>query len=766
MGKAFVLRLIAVKVVLCVASLMIVVKAEAKKECFETQYIVDDSFAADFSFANVSDVAVDTTLRQVWILQRSHPPVTVWDSVTGKFLLQWDTQDLGYPHSIELNVFDSTVWITDMAGELAAGEIYGHCVKQFHRNGSYIQSIGQCGQHTGGSSINPPQFDKVTDIAFNSKGYAYITDGDIGGMNNRVLVFNQSLERVAVWNIENTKGSCPLQFNLPHSIRIDKCDRVWVVDTHNHRIQVISDNGVFLGQWNCFGQSLLYGIDLQPEKGSILLTSVTGDGDLEILALSFSSADCSNPQTFGECRIEKRLILSHDQTLKTSVMLHSVAVDDHTGSVYVAALPGNTTPIKYVPVPAPPANNFHVCPEYSNGPPQWNQTWSATALLTPFNESNLITAEIAYSALLDAIYFRLLYREGHVYEYLNIGNETYIPQEETCSGPDDYGWVTPNRQWIANPHNCQCKGTYNASNIETVAWACPTSELIDWYWFHRSDNSLWRMIINNSENPNHFPVFGNYTIVHFTSLGSDISALQKAYDVCTSNVAKHAYNQCDKDEYTDDCKRSHHMHVLAKDQTNGTYVNGFSYSGCHHTLPDWPEQLYMTVTMLPAGGKDLNPLPTSVLYDWRRVSQRTTMCMTTQIYNAYLIANKTYITTQDRMNGEITWESPLPFGPPKPNWMSLDCKCMGTISNNYSLSPWSLTTIVVCPLTAKRVFWAWFTTDFGYRPVFFFETKSPKHEGTDLAVADYHDFYHKDFLIDVHTFEVPEICTPQCRIAE
>ena len=31
-------------------------------------------------------------------------------------------------------------------------------------------------------------------------------------------------------------------------------------------------------------------------------------------------------------------------------------------------------------------------------------------------------------------------------------------------------------------------------------------------------------------------------------------------------------------------------------------------------------------------------------------------------------------------------------------------------------------------------------------------------EGTSLAVADYHDFYRKEFLIDVCTFEVPDIC--------
>ena len=740
MSKNFVCQLIAVKIALCVALIAVgrgKAEAEISVGCFETQYIMDESFATGYSFANVSDITIDTTLQQVWILQRSHPPVTVWDSITGKLLMAWNTPDLGFPHSIELSSFDGTVWITDMAGELLAGDKYGHCVKQFERDGRYINSTGLCGQHTSGSSLNPLQFDKVTDIAINSRGHAYVTDGDLGGTNNRVLVFNQNFQLVDIWNRVNTKGSSPLQFNLPHSVRIDSCDRVWVVDTLNHRIQVISDDGMFLGQWNCFGQSLLYGIDLQPEKGIILLTSVTGDGDLEILALSFSSADCSNPNNFGECRIIRRLILSHDQTqINKSVMLHSVAMDRQTGALYVAELPGNKPPIKYVPAPSPPANNFDVCSKYS-GPPEWNPVWTATALLTPFDEADLMTAEISYSAQLDAIYFRLLGPEGNAHEYLNIGNETYIPNEDSCLGPYDYGWITPSRQWNATK-NCQCKGTYNASNIETVAWACQTAELIDWYWFHRSDNSLWRMIINNSENPNHLPVLGNFTMVHFTSHGSDISALQTAYAACTSNISK----------------QSEDRNISA----SGTYVKGFSYLGCQSALPNWPEQIYMTVTMLPVGGEDSDPLPTSVLYDWQMKSQRTTMCMATEINNAYLTAANTYIATQDRRDGKINCNSHLPFGPPKPNWMTLDCKCKGTITNNYSLSPWGITTIVVCPLTANRVFWAWYTTDFGYHPLFFFETKSPAGEGTSLAVADYHDFYHKEFLIDVCTFEVPDIC--------
>ena len=151
-----------------------------------------------------------------------------------------------------------------VVGKLTAGSMYGHCVKQFSYFGKYIQSIGNCGKQTNGTSLNPLQFDRVTDIARNSKGFYYIGDGDIGGLNNRVAVLNQTLDVVGVWGKRDKPGPLPMQFNLPHRIAVDKCDRVWIVDTKNHRVQVVSENGEFLGEWRCFDEDLVYGLDLAP----------------------------------------------------------------------------------------------------------------------------------------------------------------------------------------------------------------------------------------------------------------------------------------------------------------------------------------------------------------------------------------------------------------------------------------------------------------------------------------------------------------------
>ena len=145
--------------------------SQGTEGCFQVQYVQDKLFAKSLSFGNVSDVVVNERDKHILVLQRSYPPVSVWDK-EGNLLFVWETQEIGYPHSLTLDQTrnETTIWITDMASELAAGKVYGHCIKQFTYTGKFIQSIGVCSRNSSGSSLNPAQFDRVTDLAINSKG--------------------------------------------------------------------------------------------------------------------------------------------------------------------------------------------------------------------------------------------------------------------------------------------------------------------------------------------------------------------------------------------------------------------------------------------------------------------------------------------------------------------------------------------------------------------------------------------------------------------
>ena len=709
----------------------------ASFDCFQQQYVMDKSFAKGIAFSNVSDITFNVEHQHVLVLQRSYPIVTVW-SANGSLVLSWTVSDIGSPHSITLNGSNPTsanVWITDL---------YNHCVRVFTYNGKYLNSIGECGQYTNGSGLNPPQFDKVTDVAFNSRGYIYVTDGDIGGLNNRVLVFDKNIQLVDVWNKGNKPGNEPLQFNLPHSVIVDTCDRVWIVDTKNYRLQIVSDEGMFLGQWDCFGTVLVYGIDLVYQEGSsyILLTTKAPNGNSEVLFIPLNFNNCAELE---ECTIKRRLSL-HTRSSNIPAMLHAVTFNNNNSALYFAMLPGVIPPLKYDVVPPPPVSNTRHCSS-SGAPPTWHPSWNSTVLLTAFNASELMTGNVQYSANLNAMYIVIKSTAG-VKKYLNVGNETYIPHKGGCFGPYNFGWVTPPREFLSS-YNCECKGSLEISGTQKTAWRCQTYKVADWYWFDKYYD-LRRIFFNNHTNPTHLPVLGDFALVHFGTYGSGVASLLKAFQMCIAN-------------------KEYKGKLLSHSQLEeNVFVRGFS-TDCSGvtTLPSWPQRLHMTVTMLPVLQDFRKPLPTSVVYDWQRRSQRTVMCETNtnMTYNAYMVVNKTYIVEEAKQNSTVKCISDLDFGPVRPNWMTLDnCKCMGTIKNNLALSPWNFTVIATCPLIGDRVFWTWFTNDTGFAPLLFAETLTPPNEGTGLSLADYHKFYSEDVLIDLLDFSVPKKCSQEVKV--
>ena len=93
---------------------------------------------------------------------------------------------------------------------------------------------------------NPPlpaidgYFRQVTDMAWDSKGDTYISDGYI---NSRVAKIGPDGQWLKQWG---SFGSGPGQFNTVHAIATDAQDRVYVADRGNRRIQVFDTDGNLL----------------------------------------------------------------------------------------------------------------------------------------------------------------------------------------------------------------------------------------------------------------------------------------------------------------------------------------------------------------------------------------------------------------------------------------------------------------------------------------------------------------------------------------
>ncbi len=723
-------------VALTILILCVQVSCVISSKCFQAQYAMDNLFAKGAVFQNVSDVVVNVKDQHVLVLQRSYPPVSVWRT-NGSFLFAWKTQEIGYPHSLILDQTGSvtTVWITDMAGELAAGKVYGHCIKHFNYTGEYIKSIGTCGANSSGSGLHPVQFDRVTDLAINSKGFLYILDGDVGGKNNHVLVFDPLYKLIDVWNMANKAGSGELEFNLPHSVAIDLCDRLWITDTLNNRIQIVSSAGKFLKQWKCFNDSLPYGIDIDTNAGTVVITVKNDKQQAELLVFALPSSDCL---TLPDCLVFRRVVIKSDETpfFGSNTMLHSVSIDSSTGSLYVSMLPGSIPPLKFSPVPLPPSSNINACPK---NPTQLPKVWNATVLLTPFHADELRTAYLEFSDDKHAMLIKIYDLNSDLLQnFFIVKNKTYTLSWNvstlTCSEEKNAGWTTPGRDWLGLYDKCECIGEQSPSQVSVVTWSCSKDKLRDLYWVHVENGSIWRIFLNNKTNPTRLPVIGNYTMAHFTDYGSEITYLDRAYELCTGkrNVLT---------------KKIIEPHSLVYQ-----CPSVFSF-------PNWPIFFHATAMIIPVVLNDALPFPAQVLYDWQKESQRTIMCESSKTYNAYLVRNETFTAYVNFQNNSVDCISRFPFGPPHPNWMTLDkCKCKGIIKDNSALSSFTNTVIAVCPIAEDRVFWTWFVQSPVFTPVIFFETETPPEEGTGLALVDYYDIYQGTVLLDMEEIGIP----PQC----
>jgi DNA-binding beta-propeller fold protein YncE len=85
-------------------------------------------------------------------------------------------------------------------------------------------------------------FRQVTDMAWDSTGNTYISDGYI---NSRIAKFDKNGVWVKSWG---EPGIQPGQFNTPHSIAVDANNQIYVADRGNQRIQVFDQDGNFIRQ--------------------------------------------------------------------------------------------------------------------------------------------------------------------------------------------------------------------------------------------------------------------------------------------------------------------------------------------------------------------------------------------------------------------------------------------------------------------------------------------------------------------------------------
>jgi DNA-binding beta-propeller fold protein YncE len=122
-----------------------------------------------------------------------------------------------------------------------------------------------------GAGAEGEQFNRPTDVAWDSKGNIYVADG-YG--NARIAKYEPTGKWIKNWG---SRGSAPGQFNIVHGIAVDAQDNVYVADEGNRRIQVFDSNGTFKTQFLNVGTPTA--ICITPGPRQVLYVAHTGDPD-------------------------------------------------------------------------------------------------------------------------------------------------------------------------------------------------------------------------------------------------------------------------------------------------------------------------------------------------------------------------------------------------------------------------------------------------------------------------------------------------------
>jgi hypothetical protein len=161
----------------------------------------------------------------------------------GKFLREigHNLYAWSFAHSVKIDKADN-IWVTDKGSDqVVKFDPQGRVVMVFGRKQEAADEDTAPLKHP--KPPLPPidgMFRQVTDIAWDTDGNGYISDGYI---NSRVAKVSKDGEWLGSWG---TPGSEPGQFMTPHSIAVDASNNVYVADRGNRRIQVFDTSGKLL----------------------------------------------------------------------------------------------------------------------------------------------------------------------------------------------------------------------------------------------------------------------------------------------------------------------------------------------------------------------------------------------------------------------------------------------------------------------------------------------------------------------------------------
>ena len=184
----------------------------------------------DITLAECSAVAINSK-GQVHLFHRGRHPILCFAD-SGEFVRTWGDELIGKAHGMRIDAEDN-VWVTDIGH---------HMVFKFSPKGKLLLALGTVDK----PGTQTDCFDKPTDIAFGPAGDVFVSDG-YG--NRRIVKFDSQGRFLKQWG---KSGDGPGEFNVPHTIVVDRQTRLLVGDRENNRVQVFDVDGRLLDIWTGF----------------------------------------------------------------------------------------------------------------------------------------------------------------------------------------------------------------------------------------------------------------------------------------------------------------------------------------------------------------------------------------------------------------------------------------------------------------------------------------------------------------------------------
>jgi len=249
-----------------------------------------------FSRGNSSGPAYMATAAQLLEFDKSGKFIRE----VGKNLYGWS-----YAHAVRIDKQDN-IWVVDKGSNLILKmNPQGRVQWVFGRKGEsshldvppdYASQMSGILQRAGVAITTPANnnprnpvpvhrdnvFNQPTDVAWDSQGNAYFSDGYV---NSRVAKVNAKGEWIASWG---SLGSGPGQFDTPHGVAVSPKDEVYVADRGNRRIQVFDTNGKYIREFTI-------DVPVDTKRGKIVYGAETPNAKTGSQAPGAPDALCMTP---------------------------------------------------------------------------------------------------------------------------------------------------------------------------------------------------------------------------------------------------------------------------------------------------------------------------------------------------------------------------------------------------------------------------------------------------------------------------------------